>query len=119
MWRAALYTVKDGCSRCSQFIGEYYAEMFETDRLRIIEDFRKPDSTMRCLVAVGEATLPLEVVDEERNFITMVDIPVNQSDPNDWVTDVNAIFGTPMVQKNGVVTDTKRVTMHYSLAMKL
>ena len=45
-------------------------------------------------VAVGEATLPLEVVDEEGNCITMVDIPVNQSDPDDWVTDVNAIFGT-------------------------
>ena len=59
-----LYTLsKMGVPDFRQFIGEYHAEMFETDRLRIIEDFRKPDSTMRCLVSTVAFGMGIDIPD--------------------------------------------------------
>ena len=46
-----------------QLMAEYHAELFDEDRMRIAEEFRKADSHMRCLIATVAFGMGIDIPD--------------------------------------------------------
>ena len=64
LYRAQFGAFRNGCMNFhNKLISEYHAEVSDEDKARILEEFRKPDSVIRCLISTVAFGIGIDIPD--------------------------------------------------------